>query len=220
MAEDWDGEIAERPVSSLRLGVLKTMVCDDLDEHVGPTLEAALSALSAAGASIVDAPFAPIAQLPEINAKGGIAAAEAYSVHHALMATNGDEYDQRVRTRIGSGSIISAQEIIEIHQRRAEMIEQGHAAMAEVDAWVVATCPNAPYKISEVDDDENYGPLNLRCLRNTFVGNFLNTCAISLPIGAPDGAPVGLMLMMPSGNDARLFSIAAAVEAEVGTRNQ
>ncbi|MCP5072517.1 MAG: amidase [Rhodobacteraceae bacterium] len=219
MAEDWSGEIAETPLSSLRLGALKTMVCDDLDEHVGSALEAALGALSAAGASVVDVPFAPIAQLPEINAKGGIAAAEAFSVHHALMATNGDEYDQRVRTRVGSGSVITAQEIIEVHQRRGEMIEQAHAAMAGVDAWVMPTCPNAPFKIADVDDDENYGPLNLKCLRNTFVGNFLHTCAISLPIGQPDGAPVGLMLMMPAGNDARLFSIAAAVEAQVGIRN-
>ena len=216
MAEDWSGEIAERPVSSLRLGALKTMVCDDLDEHVGPALEAALSGLSAAGAKVSDVGFAPIAQLPEINAKGGIAAAEAFSVHHALLATNGDEYDQRVRTRIGSGSAITAQELIEIHARRAGMISEAHAMMTGFDALVMATCPNAPLKISDVDDDENYGPLNLRCLRNTFVGNFLHTCAISLPIGVPDGPPIGLMLMMPAGNDARLFSIAAAVEATVG----
>ena len=36
--------------------------------------------------------------------------------------------------------------------------------------------------------------------------------------GEPDGAPVGLMLMMPAGNDARLFSVAAAVEAAVGLK--
>ena len=91
--------------------------------------------------------------------------------------------------------------------------------VAGVDAWVMPTCPTAPFKISEVDDDENYGPLNLKCLRNTFVGNFLHTCAISIPVGAPDGAPVGLMVMMPAGNDARLFSVAAAIEAKVGLKN-
>ncbi len=219
MAEDWDGQIAEVPLSSLRLGALKTMVCDDLDEHVAGVFEAALGALSSGGASVVDAEFAPLTQLPEINAKGGIAAAEAFSVHHARMATNGDEYDQRVRTRVGSGSIITAQELIAIHQRRAKMMAEGHAAMAAFDAWVMPTVPNVPYPIAEVDIEENYGPLNLRCLRNTFVGNFLHTCAISLPIGAPDGPPVGLMLMMPAGNDERLFSIAASVEAQVGTRS-
>lgn len=220
MAEDWDGKIVETPLSSLHLGALQTMVCDDLDEHVGPALEAALSALSAAGASVETTEFAPISQLPEINAKGGIAAAEAFSVHHARLASNGDDYDQRVRTRVGSGSIITAQELIEIHHRRAEMISQAHTMMARHDAWIMPTCPTAPFKISEVDDDDNYGPLNLKCLRNTFVGNFLHTCAISLPIGEPDGAPVGLMLMMPAGNDARLFSIAAAIEAKVGLKSR
>ncbi len=90
--------------------------------------------------------------------------------------------------------------------------------MSAFDALVMPTVPNAPLKISDVDNDENYGPLNLRCLRNTFVGNFLHTCAISIPIGEPDGAPVGLMLMLPAGHDTRLFSIAAAVEAAVGLK--
>ena len=89
--------------------------------------------------------------------------------------------------------------------------------MNRFDALIMPTCPCAPPLISDVDDEEKYGPLNLRCLRNTFVGNFLHTCAISLPVGEPDGAPVGLMIMMPAGNDARLFSIAAAIEAVAGT---
>ena len=216
MAEDWDGEIAKRPASSLRLGALQTMVTDELDEHVGPAFETAVSVLSAAGASVNDVEFAPISQLPEINAKGGIAAAEAYSVHHGLLAERGDGYDQRVRTRINSGQLITAQELIDIHHRRDAMIGQAHAMMSGYDALVMPTVPNAPLKISDVDDDDNYGPLNLRCLRNTFVGNFLHTCAISIPIGTVDGAPVGLMLMMPAGNDARLFSLAAAVEDVVG----
>ncbi len=218
MAEDWNGEIALRPVASLRLGALKTMVTDDLDEHVAPALEQALSRLSAAGVQIDEVEFEPLSQLPEMNAKGGIAAAEAYSVHHGLLAERGDEYDQRVRMRITSGQLITAQEIIDIRHRRDAMIAEAHRMMSGFDAWVMPTVPNAPYKISDVDNDENYGPFNLRCLRNTFVGNFLHTCAISIPVGEPDGAPVGLMLMMPAGNDARLFSIAAAVEAAVGLK--
>ncbi|MEM7427165.1 MAG: amidase [Pseudomonadota bacterium] len=216
MAEDWNGEIAGRDIGSIRLGALKTMVTEDLDEHVAPAFEAALTALSCSGAQVADVAFAPISELPEINAKGGIAAAEAYSVHHGLLAERGDGYDQRVRTRINSGHLITAQELIEIHTRRNTMVGAAHRMMSGFDALVMPTVPNAPLKISDVDDDERYGPLNLRCLRNTFVGNFLHTCAISIPIGEPDGAPVGLMLMLPAGNDAKLFSVAAAVESVVG----
>ena len=172
-----------------------------------------------AGAQIQDVEFSPISQLPEINAKGGIAAAEAYSVHHGLLAERGDGYDQRVRIRINSGQLITAQELIDIHHRRDAMIGEAHRMMADFDALIMPTVPNVPLKISDVDDDERYGPLNLRCLRNTFVGNFLHTCAISIPIGDRAGAPIGLMVMMPAGNDVRLFSIAAAIEGAVGMRS-
>lgn len=99
------------------------------------------------------------------------------------------------------------------------MIKATHAFMEGYDALIMPTCPDAPLKISDVDDDENYGTLNMRCLRNTLIGNFLHTCSISIPTGDPDGPPVGLMLMMPAGSDARLFSIAAAIERSAGLQS-
>ena len=47
------------------------------------------------------------------------------------------------------------------------------------------------------------------------VGNFLDRCAISLPIHRHGEAPVGLMLMGETMGDARLFAIAAAVEQAI-----
>ena len=124
--------------------------------------------------------------------------------------------DQRIRGRITAGSLITAEGIIHIHEKRAAMIKAAHAFMEGYDALIMPTCPDAPLKISDVDNDENYGGLNMRCLRNTLIGNFLHTCSISIPTGDPDGPPVGLMLMMPAGSDERLFSIAAAIERTVG----
>jgi aspartyl-tRNA(Asn)/glutamyl-tRNA(Gln) amidotransferase subunit A len=50
-------------------------------------------------------------------------------------------------------------------------------------------------------------------LRNTAPGNFLDRCAISLPCHRKGEPPVGLMLMGETMGDARLFAIAASVEA-------
>ena len=47
---------------------------------------------------------------------------------------------------------------------------------------------------------------------NTTVGNFLDRCAISLPIDV-EGLPVGLMLMGEAMGDQALFAVARAVEA-------
>ena len=64
-----------------------------------------------------------------------------------------------------------------------------------------------------LDDYDDYVRINLRCLRNTFIGNFLDACAISLPCRAAGEPPVGLMLMAPHGRDRQLFATAATVEA-------
>jgi aspartyl-tRNA(Asn)/glutamyl-tRNA(Gln) amidotransferase subunit A len=49
-------------------------------------------------------------------------------------------------------------------------------------------------------------------LRNTYVGNFLDGCAISLPMERRGEAPCGLMAMAPWGRDRDLFGVAAALE--------
>jgi aspartyl-tRNA(Asn)/glutamyl-tRNA(Gln) amidotransferase subunit A len=66
-----------------------------------------------------------------------------------------------------------------------------------------------------VTDERAYNRINLHILRNTAVGNFLDRCSISLPCHREGEPPVGFMLMGETMGDARLFSIAAAVEAIV-----
>ena len=77
---------------------------------------------------------------------------------------------------------------------------------------------------SFVDDDrEYYTTQNLLALRNTSVGNFLDTCSISLPIavGGPPplgGSAVGLMLTGRPLGDAALLAAARTVEAALASR--
>ena len=85
-------------------------------------------------------------------------------------------------------------------------------AFQGLDCLVMPTTPNIPPPIAALDDDKDYGRINFFCLRNTFIGNFLNACAISLPMTPPGEAPAGLMLMTPWGSDQALFAMAAAVE--------
>ena len=55
---------------------------------------------------------------------------------------------------------------------------------------------------------------NKRALRNTRIGNVFEQCGISLPLGG--GLPVGLQISCNGLEDARLLSIAAAVEGVLG----
>lgn len=61
------------------------------------------------------------------------------------------------------------------------------------DAVVLPTTLNTAPAIAEFADDKDYFRLNGMALRNTYVGNFPNVCAISLPMQEPGQAPCGLL---------------------------
>ncbi len=215
MAGDWDGRIARREASTLRLGIPRHIVLDNLDPEVGAAFEAAQKRLEKAGAHFTDVDFPALEELPSVNAGGGISAVEACHVHRDLLAAHGDRYDQRVRRRIELGLKISATAYLAILDFRQRLIAEYQRLMWGLDALVMPTTPNVPPPIAALDDDKAYGQINFFCLRNTFIGNFLNTCAISLPMTAPGETPAGLMLMAPWGSDRALFAMAAAVEGLV-----
>jgi aspartyl-tRNA(Asn)/glutamyl-tRNA(Gln) amidotransferase subunit A len=214
--ENWDGVIASREPGTLRFGILRSVVLDDLEPQVAAGFEDALARLAKAGVNFIDVALPELAELPQMNASGGIVAAEAYAVHRDKIASDGARYDQRVMTRIRTGSKVSAAELVAIRQRRTEIIAAADRVHAGLDGFVMPTTPDLPPPASALDDDADYARINLRCLRNTYIGNFLDACAISLPVYPAGEPPVGLMLMAPSGHDRRLFAAAAAVEAVLG----
>ena len=65
---------------------------------------------------------------------------------------------------------------------------------------------------ADVAAADEFGRKNAMLLRNTSMINFFDLCAISLPLPRDGGLATGLMLVGRNGSDAKLFSIAAAVE--------
>src|SRR5258708_25646717 len=96
---------------------------------------------------------------------------------------------------------------------RADIIARFNAATADYDALLMPTGPLVRRPIAALAPAAEYNRVNLLQLRNPSIGNFLDRCAISLPCNRPGEAPVGLMLMGETLGDARLFRIAAGVEA-------
>lgn len=212
MAGDWTGKIAAREVSSLRIGVLKAAVLEGLDSDVAAAYERALSRVSKAGATLVDLAFEELLEMPSLTIKGGIVAAEAYAQHRDLIARKGADYDPRVRMRLEAVAGISAAEYLSILKRRDEMIRRFSAVTQGFSAVVLPTVMIIPPPITALEGDQDYLRFNSMSLRNTYVGNFLDCCAISIPVNEPGAAPVGLMLMDVWGQDQSLFSVGQAVE--------
>ncbi|MSP04677.1 MAG: amidase [Acetobacteraceae bacterium] len=200
-------------LAGLRLGLAENFFLDGMDATVSAAFERAVTKLSAAGARVVRMRLSVVDDIVAANAKGGFAVAEAYAWHRALLARAGEKYDPRIRARIERGVQQNAADYMDLLAARARIIVEANAATAGVDALIMPTVPVVPPRIADLDDEREYGRVNLLVLRNCAVGNFLDRCAISVPCHMPGEAPVGLMLVGETMGDARLFSIASAVEA-------
>ena len=203
------------PVSGLRLAVPQTQVLDDLDEAVASAFEGALARLSEAGARIVDIPFGEAAEIPEMNAKGGLVVAEAYAWHRPLLEKSADLYDPWIRKRIQGGERQDAAHYIETLNKRAELMARADRVTAPFDALVMPTVPLVAPTIAEVEDDATFTRNHKLLLRNTLIFNVLDRCAASVPCHEPGSAPVGLMVVGEHGRDRRLLAMALSIEEAV-----
>ena len=213
LAGEQPGALVAAPLAGLRVAVPENLVLDGLDAAVATGFTYALSVLERAGARLVRTRFPEFEAAVAANAKGGFAASEAYAWHRGLLAEKGDRYDPRIRMRIARGERMSAADYLDVVAARARLIASFDAGTVGYDCVVMPTVPIVPPRIAELDDEAAYNRVNLLILRNTALGNFLDRCAISLPCHGAGEAPVGLMLMGETMGDARLFSVAAGVEA-------
>ncbi|MBK8068225.1 MAG: amidase [Rhodanobacteraceae bacterium] len=205
---------AALPLRGLRLAIPTTVVQDDLAPAVASAFAAALTRLSAAGATLVDTRFPEFARVPEVNPRGGISSAEAFWFHRQMIAAQADGYDPRVLARIRPGESISAADYIEMLQRRRGFIAAVEAAAAGFDALLMPVTPDTAPTIAEVSaSDEAYFRWNSRMLRNPSLVNLYDGCALALPCHAPGEAPVGLMIAGTAGADQRILGIGLAIEA-------
>ena len=207
---------APLPVKGMRLGVAATLAQDGMDGTVGAAFQAALSALSAAGAAVRDIALEDMGRIPEVSVHGGILGAEAYALHRARLAERGTMVDPRVRVRIERGANISSADLLDILAARAEIRARTDAVTADYDAVLMPTVAVIAPPIDDIiASDDLYAEMNPFILRNTTLGNFLDRCALSIPIHAPGEAPVGLMVMDHSGADDHLVRIGLGIEPVV-----
>ena len=126
-------------LAGLRLAVPKTVVLNELDEHVGKDFERALSVLSKAGVRISETALAPFGEMNDINRPGGLSPMEAYYVHREWLARDGERYDPRVRWRIQGGAKATAVDYLWTLDRRRDWIARVNAEVQEYDAFVMPT---------------------------------------------------------------------------------
>jgi aspartyl-tRNA(Asn)/glutamyl-tRNA(Gln) amidotransferase subunit A len=206
--------VAPPPARPLRLATPRNYLFADVEPDVEKVFNRTTARLRDAGASVVDIELPELDELPEMNAGGGFAAAEAYAWHHDLIAERDADYDPRVLVRIRRGEAQSARDLLLLRERRHAMIQSVRRRLDGFDAFICPTVPLVAPPLDVFDDDAEYARINLLMLRNPTVVNILDGCAASVPIHGEDEAPVGLMVAGFAGEDAGVLRIAAWIEEQ------
>jgi aspartyl-tRNA(Asn)/glutamyl-tRNA(Gln) amidotransferase subunit A len=209
---------AALPVAGLRIAVPQTVMLDGIDETVSRAFSRALSVLSQAGARVTDLPLAALGAYAAINATGGFSAAESFAWHRALIERRGRDYDPRVLVRMERGRTMAAADYVALVADRARFIATIDRETAEFDVLACPTVPIVAPPIAAFADDKDFARLNMLLLRNPAIINFLDRCAITLPIARAGELPSGLMLVGRNGEDRRLLALAAGIEAALAAR--
>jgi Asp-tRNA(Asn)/Glu-tRNA(Gln) amidotransferase A subunit family amidase len=198
------------PLSGMKFAVPEDLVMDDIDDTVARAFTVTLSKLSAAGASMVEVPMKMFAEARDINRFPQI---ESWRWHHKLLATHADQYDSLVATRIRAGEKYTEQDFQRLLAARQDWISRVEHALIGFDAMLMPTVPIiAPRTEALLASEETFFEVNRLLLRNPSLINLLDGCAISLPCQRTGDLPVGLMIGAPAMADARVFSIALAIE--------
>ena len=128
-----------------------------------------------------------------------------------LFLANKDKMDQVIATRIESGLNVEAYKYLALIEKREKSITAAHKAMKPFDAIVSPTTTIQPPLVTDAEDPVKGLSLALGMTQNTQPANYLDLCAVSLPIPCND-LPIGYQLNAGPNNDSNLLNLAVAIE--------
>ncbi len=227
---------ASGSLAGVRVGVVKELNQPGFQAGVKDLFQQRLEQLAAAGAEIVEV-SAPNFEYA-IEAYYLILPAEASSnlarfdsvrfglrvepdgggtIEQVMAATREAGFGPEVKRRIILGTYALSSGYYDAYYGSAQKVRtliqrDFDDAFAQADVLISPTAPTTAFKIGERIDDPLAMYLNDL---TTIPANLAGVPGMSLPIGlaAEDGLPVGLQLLAPAKQDARLYRAGAAIEA-------
>jgi aspartyl-tRNA(Asn)/glutamyl-tRNA(Gln) amidotransferase subunit A len=189
-----------RGMRGLKLGRIPERERVGVASEVLAAYDQALERLRGLGAEIVDVTLPR--SFREYGATSGrIMAAESYALLGHLVDDPALPLDDAVRPRIRAGASITASAYIAALEERERLRAEYTAALENVDALLAPVAMTAAIPIADVDQTTTPAVL-------TRWVNFLDLCALALPIGmTQQGLPLSLQIVCLGGEEALALRI-------------
>ncbi len=200
-------------LEGVRIGVLRDhfFTAENLDPEVKSTVEAALAAMEAAGATLVEVsiPHAAIAR----HAQRVTMISEAYAYHEPDLKSKPELYGRFTREQFQTGILYSAADYIQAQRLRPLIRAECAAAFGDpkaggVDVLVTPTTPTTAPTFASYDPDALMD-------KPTFMAiwNLTGLPAISIPCGfSSETLPIGMQLIGRPFDEPTVFKVADAYQ--------
>jgi aspartyl-tRNA(Asn)/glutamyl-tRNA(Gln) amidotransferase subunit A len=214
-----------------KIGIVKEYIQEGVEPGVKRNVMEAIERMRQAGAEVseISLPSLPLALAvyyivcpAEVSSnlsrydgqRYGYSAADAKDLDESYELSREQGFGAEAKRRIMIGTYVLSSGYYDAYYKKAQtvrtkIIEEFAKAFLEYDFLVGPTSPSTAFKIGEKTADPLKMYLNDIM---TVAANMAGNPAISLPAGASDGLPVGLQIIAPLGEDAKLLSAAKAFE--------
>ncbi len=237
---DFVAAVREGDVRGMRIGLVTELSGDGYQAGVQQRFTEAVELLAGLGAEIVEVSCPNFTHA--LGAYYLILPSEASSnlakfdgMRYGLRVSDGDEgveqvmartraagFGDEVKRRIMLGTYALSSGYYDAYYGQAQKVRtlvqrDFDAAFADCHVLISPTCPTTAFPLGEKVDDPLAMYLNDIA---TIPVNLAGNAALSMPVGlAPeDGLPVGLQIMAPHHQDARLYSVAGVLEGALEDR--
>jgi amidase len=135
---------------------------------------------------------------------------------HDLLAAHPDSFKASLAENIRAGEHLSGPDIARAYEQRTSLAEHMRVFFGDHDVLVLPTSQVPPFAADQEYPTEIDGrPMAtyLDWMRSAYLITVTGCPAISVPAGqTADGLPIGVQIVAPFGQDARLLAVASAFE--------